>query len=210
MIIHLKKGPRQEFEEMIVDKGTTIEEIYKRLEKELPYTVLAAKVNNKTESLKETLHRECNVELLDMRNHGANLTYQRSVSLIYLKAVKDVLGDVHVEIDNSLNKGVYTEIRMPVAVKEQQVKEISERMQQLIDADIPIKKIMLDKESAISFFMESGLRKKAQLLTQTPQVEELVCYELDGYCNSFYGPMVPSTGYIEHFELKKYHKLYIV
>ena len=204
--IRLKTGPGRKVEKVHLDKPVTGETLVKQYAGDVEYRILAMKVGNVLKELTSVLDCDCDVELLDMRNHGANLTYQRSVSLIYLKAVKDVLGDVRVEIDNSLNKGIYTEIRMPVAVKEQQVREVAARMQQLIDADIPIKKIILDKESAISFFMESGLRKKAQLLTQTPQVEELVCYELDGYCNSFYGPMVPSTGYIEHFELKKYHR----
>ena len=56
MKILLKKGPRQEFEEMMVEKGTTIEEICKKIESELPYTVLAAKVNNRIERLTESLH----------------------------------------------------------------------------------------------------------------------------------------------------------
>ena len=204
--IRLKTGPGRKVEKIHLDKPVTGETLVKQYAGDVEYRILAMKVGNVLQELTSVLECDCDVELLDMRNHGANLTYQRSVSLIYLKAVKDVLGDVHVEIDNSLNKGIYTEIRMPDAVKEQQVREVAARMQQLIDADIPIKKIILDKKSAISFFMESGLRKKAQLLTQTPQVEELVCYELDGYRNSFYGPMVPSTGYIEHFELKKYHR----
>ena len=92
MKIQLKKDYRGEFEEVTVEKGSTIEQLYKSLEAELPYTVLAAKVNNKLVTLAYKFYRDCKVELLDMRTQVANLIYQNSLSLIYLKAASDVLG----------------------------------------------------------------------------------------------------------------------
>lgn len=63
MKIQLKRDPRAAFEEIEVEKGTTIETIYKRIEHELPYKIVAAKVNYKYEGLTYVLHRECRVEL---------------------------------------------------------------------------------------------------------------------------------------------------
>ena len=51
MKIQLKKGPRAAFEEIEVEKGTTIEAIYKKIERELPYKILLAKVNYEYEGL---------------------------------------------------------------------------------------------------------------------------------------------------------------
>lgn len=75
MKIQLKKDYRGEFEEVTVEKGSTIEQLYKSLEAELPYTVLAAKVNNKLVTLAYKFYRDCKVELLDMRTQVANLIY---------------------------------------------------------------------------------------------------------------------------------------
>jgi uridine kinase len=91
-----------------------------------------------------------------------------------------------VEIDNSLNKGVYTEVKLPYAVKEQRVREISDRMQQLIDADIPLKKFVMSHSEAVTYFLKNGMTKKSELLEQNPCETDVICYELDGYCNSFY------------------------
>lgn len=206
MEIRLKKNPGKEFETIHVSGPATGEVLVKQYAQDAQYRILAMKVGNVMKELTDTVETDCDVELLDMRNHGANLIYQRSLSLVYLKAVRDVLGDVRTEIDNSLNKGVYTEIKLPFAVKEQQVREIAARMQEIIDADIPIEKVVLDREEAIADFTERGLLKKAQLLEQNPDVKEVICCDLDGYRNMFYGPMVPSAGYVEHFELKKYHR----
>ena len=206
MDIRLKKSPGKEFDILHIDKPVTGEQLVNQYAADAEYRILAMRVGNVMKELTELIEDDCDVELLDMRDHGANLIYQRSLSLIYLKAVKDVLGDVRTEIDNSLNKGVYTEIRLPVAVREQQVRRISDRMQELIDADLPLRRVVMNRADAVSHFAGRGIVKKAQLLEQNQTIEDVVCYDLDGYCNSFYGPMVPSTGYIEHFELRKYHR----
>ncbi|MBR6799391.1 MAG: nucleoside kinase, partial [Firmicutes bacterium] len=73
---------------------------------------------------------------MDIRKHGDYVIYQNTISMVYLKAAKDVLPDVTIEIDNSLNKGFYTLPSEPVS--KQQVDAISARMKELIEADLPI------------------------------------------------------------------------
>lgn len=204
MKIQLKSDFRGEYKEVSVERGSTIEALYKKMENELPYTVLAAKVNNRLESLTYAIHRECKIEFLDMRTQLANLIYQNSLILIYLKAVCDVMGDFEVDIENSLNKGLYTEIKSDVPVSATQLKEIYKRMRQLVDEDIPFVGTRLTKAEAEQFFIESGRGGKIALLEESPQMKKIPFYSLDGYTDFFYGLMVPSTAYIKYFQLKKY------
>ena len=78
MNIKLIKGQRMPEETVEVEKGITIEALYKRYEKELPYRVLLAKVDNKLEELGHKLHKGCSVEFIDMRSQSGNLVYQNS------------------------------------------------------------------------------------------------------------------------------------
>ena len=78
------------YEELTIDKPVTVRELADRYQPELPYRVLLANVDGKDEELTFLLHRDCSVRLLDMRTYSANLVYQHSLSLIYLKAVMDV------------------------------------------------------------------------------------------------------------------------
>ena len=150
MNIYLIKELRGKKEEISVEKGISLEEIYRKYEDELPYTVLAAKVNNKIEGLWHRIHRECCVEFLDMRTQSGNLIYQNSLTLIYLKAIEDVIGKVEVDIENALNKGLYTEIKSkePLTVKD--IKAIENRMRELVNQDIPFIREDLSKEEAIA------------------------------------------------------------
>lgn len=206
MKIQLKKELRGQFEEITVERGITIEEIYKEVKGELTYTVLAARVDNKIERLDHRLYNDCRVELLDMRTQEANLIYQNSLCLIYLKAIEDVLGKVGVDIENAINKGLYTEIKSQTPVTAKDVKRIQKRMRQLVDADVPFVREKLTREEAEKIFMETGCPEKIELLCENQNLRKIPFYSLDGFRDFFYGLMVPSAGYIQYFELMKYRR----
>ena len=206
MKIQLRTALRGNFEEIEVNQGTTIEEIYKQYEKTLPYTILAAKVNNKFEDLTYELFEDCNLELLDMRTQAANLIYQYSLSLIYLKAVYDCLGNVKVEIQNSLNKGLYTEIKTEKPVTARQVHAIEKRMTEIVKEDIPFVKEVVSREEAMDILAQDGMKEKQRILSESLDLNQVKFYSLNGVRDFFYGLMVPSTGYIKYFELMKYRR----
>lgn len=175
MEIILKIGPREQEVKISVEENCTIEDIVYESQGKLPYTILAARMDNEVVELTRRISKPCKIELLDMRNQSANLIYQYSLSLIYLKAVNDILGEVMVEIQNSINKGLYTMIRRKQPVTQAEVDGIQKRMYELINADIPYQK-------------------------------EDNYYSLEGFRAYFCGLMVPSTGYIKYFELRKYRR----
>jgi uridine kinase len=202
--IRLITGPREQAVERTVEKGKTIEALVADYP-ELPYTVLAAKLDNKISALVKKIEHPCTIEFLDMRDQAANLIYQRSLSLVYLKAVHDVLGHVPVFIENSLNKGLYTEIRTPEPITEQEVTAVGQKMRELVNDDLPFIKEMLSRDEAFSVLTEDGLLEKAKML-QKSDVAQVPIYSLGGYRNFFYGHMVPSTRYVGLFELRKYRR----
>ena len=204
MKISLKIKPDAEYMEIIRESPITLEALVKEYESQLPYRILIAKVNGIEEELAFTLQEDSQVEFLDMRRNSAYLVYQRTVSLVYLKAVRDVMGDVIVEIGNSLNKGLYTIINTAEPVTEQQVKEIEARMRELVAADLPIEKEEYNRLDAVEFCRTNHFPARERLLANARHVQKAKFYRIDDYSDFFYGLMTPSTGYVELFELKKY------
>lgn len=202
--IKLITGPREQTIERTVEKGTTIEALVSDYP-DLPYTVLAAKLDNKISALTKKIENSCTIEFLDMRDQAANLIYQRSLSLVYLKAIHDVLGHVPVIIENSLNKGLYTEIKTPEPITEQEVADVERKMHELVDRNLPFIREMLTRDEAFRVLTEDGLLEKAKMLKKS-DVAQVPIYSLEGYRNFFYGHMVPSTRYVNLFELKKYRR----
>lgn len=204
LMVRLKPG--EDYVKLETGGPLTVEELAGRYKDRLPYTVLTAKVNGKNEELTFSLEKDSRVELLDMRNHSSYLAYQHSLSLIYLKAVKDVLGDLPVEIDNSLNKGLYTEIKSEKPVTAGQVKAVEKRMRELVDQDLPIVREVYSRDEAVRLWDKYNYPEKSRLLAKAADIKEAKFYRLEGYRNFFYGLMVPSTGYVKHFELRKYRR----
>lgn len=206
MDVYLIKGPRAEKEKVTVERGSSAEDLYKRYKGQLPYTVLAVKVNNKIEALEYRFYKECCVEFIDMRAQNGNLIYQNSLILIYLKAVEDIVGKADVDIENALNKGLYTEIKTKEPLTAKQIKTIERRMKELVKADLPFTREELAKDEAVARFHDMGCPEKEALLGENPRMKKVPFYSFDGYKDFFYGLMVPSSGYIQHFELRKYRR----
>lgn len=215
MKIDLKLGPGEKvLIKLMEDKPVNLRDLIKKYEEKLPYRVMIARVNGVDEELNFTITEDSHVELLDIRTHSAYLAYQHTISLVYLKAVRDVLGDVTVEIDNSLNKGLYTVVWAAASdeghpgaektVTEEQVADIEAAMRKIIEADIPIIKETYTREEAVELCRKHNLPVKERLLSGAEDISRAKFYRIGDYRNFFYGLMAPSTGYVEHFELKKY------
>lgn len=204
MLIKLKSGPETSPQEIICESPITVEALMKEYAPKLPYDIMIARVNGKDEELNFIIEKDSDVELLDIRTHSAYVAYQHTISLVYLKAVKDVLGDVAVEIDNSLNKGLYTILGTESPVSEEQVAAIEERMHKLVEADIPIIKKEYTRLEAIEICKAQCLSVKERLLAKATDITKAKFYSIEDYSNFFYGAMAPSTGYVARFELRKY------
>ncbi|NLD20186.1 MAG: nucleoside kinase [Clostridiales bacterium] len=203
MKILLKLQPGEEYERVERTLPFRLEDLVKEYGSQTPYTVLLARVDGADTELSSEISNECSIELLDMRDRSANRVYQHSLSLIYLKAVKDVIGDVPVEIENSLNKGLYTEICTQRPVTEAQMRSIEKRMKTLVEEDLPIVCEEYTREEAIKIWGEYNYPEKSRLLERATDIKLAKFYRIEGYRNFFYGLMAPSTGYMKYFELKK-------
>ncbi|MBQ6400978.1 MAG: nucleoside kinase [Firmicutes bacterium] len=202
--ISLKTTTDKEFREIERPGPFVLEDLVKEIQKDMPYRILLANVNGTDRELTEVIREDARIQFFDMRTHSADLVYQKSLSLLYLKAVKDVLG-VDAEIDNSLNKGLYTDIRNRGRVRTAQVEAIEKRMRELVRMDLPIVKENVSLEEGIRIWEEMGYPEKAALLKEFDMPPfDVRFYRLDDYRNYFFGLMLPSTGYLEHFELRRY------
>ena len=210
MKIQLKTDPKGEYREIQVNGGTTLEELYKSMKEQLPYTIMLARVDNTYEDLNYRIEKECRVELLDARTQAANYAYQYSLTLIYLKAVRDVLGNVRVEVANSLNQGLFTEIKGKEGLNDKTAKAIENRMRELVKADIPFVKEIVSREEGLDIIRREGWPANLRLVERSKRIQKVIFYSLEDYKDYFYGLMVPSTGYVQDFQVVKYKRGMIV
>ena len=181
--------------------GVSLREIYDALELDMPYGVIAARVNNVTEGLALRLYRHKDVEFIDLRTDDGMRMYARSLTFVFMKAMNELFPGATVRFENAISKGYYC--RMDTPVSEEQVDMVRAKMRLIINSDIPFERVECHTAEAIEIFRSIGRIDKVRLLETYDRLYTSY-YELDGYVDSYYNGLVPSTGYITLFEIEKY------
>lgn len=184
-------------------QGITVEELYIEHMEKFRYDIIIAKVNNRIEPLDHAINEDSNIEFLDITNNEAYLSYQSSLTLLFLKASNDLLGhNAGMKVKSSINDGLY--ITFDISVDEEFTAKIYQRMKRLVEEDIPIISRDFTREEGKKLLEEEGLDDKSRLLNKLANDETIKIYSLDGYSEFFYNFLVPSTAYLSNFELMRY------
>ncbi|APQ98284.1 nucleoside kinase [Clostridium botulinum] len=171
--------------------------------------IVLGKIDEEYYELTSTVKKEGVFIPVDITDSMGLKTYVRTLQFIFIKAVLDLYPESTVVIEHSLGKGLYGEIHKTLSLNENDILRIKNRMNEIINKDIKIKKISVKKERAIEIFNEYKMKDKVRLLNHIPH-EEVKLYELDGRYDYFYGPMAYSTGAIKNFDIMYYDPGFIL
>lgn len=196
-------------EEKEVPIGTPLSELIGLFGVKMPYLIVNAKVNNKTESLAYRVYRPKTIEFFDLRDSSAMRTYVRSLCFILAKAVDDVLPNAEMYIEHAVAKGYYFQIEADLPVGKPELDAIRHRMREIVEADIPFVQVEEKTSKVVQLFRERGMEDKALLLETSDLL--YACYsKLDNYIDYFYGCLTPSTGYITVFDIQPHNGGYLL
>lgn len=183
--------------------GSTLYEVFRAFNLEMPYGPINAKVNNKVEGMHYRVYRNKDVEFLSLHNSSAMRTYTRSLFFVLCKAVHDLYRKSEVVIDIPVSNGYYVDLQIGKEVEMQDVEAIRTRMQEIINAKMPISRYEITTEEAIRMFKEKGDEEKVKLLETTGTLYT-VYYQIDDYVDYYYGSMLTNTAELYLFGLEKY------
>ena len=184
--------------------GSTLSDVFKQLNLKMPYNTVCAKVNNKVEGLNFRLYHNADVEFLDMTSGSGSRNYTRTLFFILCKAVHDLFPRSYVVIDIPVSNGYYVDINIEREVTIGDVSQIRQRMQEIIDAAMPIKRHEVPTEEAIQMFSQKGDEAKAKLLKSAGSLYTTY-YQIDDYVDYYYGSLLTNTSQIYLFGLEKYY-----
>ena len=188
-------------------EGSSLLDVYQAFadEIQLPYPVVSAKVNNVSQGLKFRLFQNRDVEFLDAREGSGHRVYVRSLSFVLYKATQDIFPGSKLFIEHSLCRGYYCNYkkRNNEPLSDEDVNNIRQRMQEIIDLDIPFRRTEATNEETIRVFTERGFTDKVKLLETSGQIYSDY-YTLGDTVDYYYGPLVPSAGYLKVWDLERY------
>ena len=167
------------------------------------YPVLAALVDHKIKALDFPVFYPHTVEFIGYNHPEGRRTYIRSLSFLAQRAVRKLYPDRVFKINHSLPSGYYCKLRGD-RITDEQIMAVREEMRRLVADDLPFTHKTLEASEAIALFEAQNQRLKADLIRSVGRFFCDVDY-LDGVADNFYGPLVPSTGYLQVFDLMPFH-----
>ncbi|MBQ8047909.1 MAG: nucleoside kinase [Prevotella sp.] len=190
-------------------EGTSLIDVYQEFAEELnmPYPVVSAKVNNASQGLKFRLYQNRDVEFLDAREGSGHRVYVRSLCFVLYKAASDLFPGSKLFIEHPLSRGYYCNFKKKAVepLTDEDVEAIRQRMQEIIDLDMPFRRNEATTEEAVRVFAERGFADKVKLLETSGQIYSDY-YTLGDTVDYYYGPLVPSAGYLKVFGLEHYNE----
>ncbi|MBR5325267.1 MAG: nucleoside kinase [Prevotella sp.] len=187
-----------------VPLGCTLEEVYQLTGLEMKHGPISAHVNNKVEGMHFRLYKQKEIEFLDITSASGSRAYTRSLFFVLCKAAHSLFNPCKVSIDIPVSNGYYVNLNIGRPVTLDDAGAIRRRMQEIIDAAIPIHRHETTTEEAIRMFSDLHNRSKVKLLQSTGRLYTTY-YDIDGYLDYYYGSLLTNTSQLYLFGLEKYY-----
>ena len=190
-------------------EGVSLLEVLGSFEFDKPYPILAAKVNNVLQGLKYRAFNSRDVEFLDYTTYSGRSVYCRSLCFVASKAVRDLFPEAKIKMRRPISKGYFCTVTKDGALTGEQIEDIRERMQEIIAADLPFRRIEARAEDAINVFRKTGDEDKVKLLETSSQVY-INYHVLDKTPDYYYDALLPSTGLLKVWDIVQYEEGFIL
>ena len=187
-----------------VANGSTLSDIFSSFNLKMEHGPVSAKVNNKVEGMHYRVYNNKDIEFLDMCTSSGSRAYTRTLFFVLCKAVQDLYPGHDVVIDIPVSNGFYVDVRLERDVTEEDVDSIRKRMQEIVDARMPIRRYMVPTEDAIALFEEKGDVEKVKLLRTSGSLYTTY-YKIGEYVDFYYGTLLTNTSQLYLFGLEKYY-----
>ncbi len=187
-------------------KGTVFEEIAREYQPKFEDMIALVIENGKIRELIKKAEKDCELSFLTIRDNTGHKTYVRTAEMTLVKAVYDVLGADRVrkvKIEFTIGQGYYCKVDMDEKLSLKHVRQISEKMRELVEADLPITKKSCPIDDAMEIFKTHKMDDKVKLFRYR-RSSFVNIYCLDGYYDYYYGYMLPSTGYLKYYDVTLY------
>lgn len=187
-----------------VEGGTTLLELAKRFGGSIPPDTACALVNNKVEGLTYHIYAPKRVEFLGLTSHFGQRVYIRSLCMLLYRGVTEAFPDATLKIEHSISGGYLCRLLSPagqiIVPSQPDLDSIMAIMRRIVREDKPFDAHEEPTQEVMEIFGRQRLGSKVKLLSTLNKLYTQF-YTLDGVADSYYSPLLPSSGYISVFNL---------
>lgn len=194
--------------------ATPLEEFVRAYNWPGPGRIVAALVNGHLRELSLPVQYDVNVVPVTTADSDGGRIYRRSLSFLLVAAATEIFPTASILVEHSLPFGGYycerlDEAGRTSALSQEELQRLKARMNALAAADLPLRPVETPLEEALELFRAAGDINKEALFARRRK-DYLKLYELNGIKDYMHGFMVPSTGYLDLFDLLPYASGFIL
>jgi len=183
-----------------LNEGANLFEVACKISPRLGKEAIAGVVNGVKKDLNYVLKDDDNIEILTFSSPEGKEIYHHSTAHIMAQAVKELFPEAKLAIGPAIKDGFYYDFDIERSFTPEDIAVIEQKMKEIIERDLPFKKMELSKEEASKFFKDREEKYKLELLEDI-QDEKVTLYQQGDFIDLCRGPHVPSTGKIKAFKL---------
>lgn len=182
-------------------RGTSVGEFLQLIQNESPDPIVGAIVNNELRELTYCIQIESTVAPVTMADEDGMRIYRRTLTLILEAAFEDLYSTARLTIDHSVAAGGYfCQVTEHPPLTAEELDTLKTAMWDLIRQDLPLLREKIPLQDAIAHFEQKGHIDKVRLLAHRKK-DFLILYRLGKHCDYHHGYMLPSSGYVQWFDL---------
>ena len=184
-------------------RGTKVGDFLAQVQEDFSAPVVAAIINNEIHELTYPIHIESNCTPITMDTADGARIYRRSLVFLLEMVFAQKFASGRLNIDHSVSSGgFYCEVKERDPLTGDEIRALEQEMKKIIAEDHLFERREIPIQEAVDYFAARGYEDKLRLFKHRRK-EYLTVYNFNGQMDYMHGYMVPSTGYLKWFSLKK-------
>ncbi|MBQ1493099.1 MAG: nucleoside kinase, partial [Blautia sp.] len=179
-------------------EGTPMSEVLETFGEKKALLVI---VNGKLRELFTPVKEDCRIVPVGADSSDGELALKRTACMLLFKAAREV-GKLSLILVDTLPEGLFFTPEEG-EVDEETLLRMAERMRDLIARRLPVQKRNFHMDEAMEIFKAEGMEDRIRLFRYR-RVSSINLYCIEGTYDYFYGFMIPHTGLVGEFSLKRY------
>ena len=181
------------------DSPVTCQHIWDSLGQPGPEPV-ACKIQGQIKDMTSTAEQGGEVEFVPPDSEQGREILRHTAAHIMAQAVCEIYPTTKLAIGPAISDGFYYDFDCTETFSPEDLEKISERMKEIIEQDIPLQRLYMDRDHAITHFASKNETYKVEMLDEM-EVPQVSIYRQERFEDLCRGPHLPSTGKVKAFKL---------
>ena len=197
-VVTLPDGSQRSF-----DNPVSVADVAMDIGPGLAKAALAGVVDGREVDTSYTITDDAQLAIITERDEAGLEVIRHSTAHLLAMAVQDLFPGAQVTIGPTIEDGFYYDFAYERAFTPEDLEAIEKRMGELASQDLPVERIVMDRDEAVEAFKKLGEEYKCEIIRDLPAGEEISLYKQGDWMDLCRGPHVPSTGKLKAFKLTK-------